>query len=212
MGPIAYSYVSDGLFAGPVSCQPCKIRLGVYLLPAMATWEKPPEPVNGKMRVWNGMKWHYKDAPKPIVVVSEPMQKSVEVRDNPELLNVVVDNMRASLEERVMKAAGAKLDGYSTLLKKHSEDFDRVENSLKFLRESFQDQKGVSDSFLMEFGAIAQRFKNVNESIDVLTKAFRDLEDTVSTMKSEIVGEPKQVEPTSVSETKGVMSKLKFWS
>jgi hypothetical protein len=59
----AYTYNEVGELTGEVNCQPDPLAFGMFLVPARATTVAPPRPRKGKMRIWNGKKWIFRDIP-----------------------------------------------------------------------------------------------------------------------------------------------------
>lgn len=96
MGPVAYSYDKNGLYIGPVTCQPDKVRVGKMLLPRNATFEKPPAQVDGRCIYWANERWEYREMPRVPEVIESHVDviKAAEIRENPELLSQMISNER----------------------------------------------------------------------------------------------------------------------
>lgn len=54
---LAYMYDSAGFYTGSTEATASPLESGVYLLPANATLQEPPEATEGKQARWNGTSW-----------------------------------------------------------------------------------------------------------------------------------------------------------
>ena len=62
----AYSFhPTTGVFIGVDFAQESPLELGVFLLPAGATFAEPPQVAEGKQAVWGGEAWSVQDIPLP---------------------------------------------------------------------------------------------------------------------------------------------------
>ena len=211
MTEIAYAYDHQGIFVSAIKCQPCKIELGKFLLPARATWIAPPEQVDGKMRVFNGVKWEYRDIPKQAVVVEAPVQKSLEIRENPELLKLTVDNMRADLEIRVMKAAGASIENFRSKLSEFDSDIEQLNRLTNGIVSNVSDHQGMIDSVVMMNGVLNQRIDNLAIDIESLNARLLELGERLQNMALP----PAEKETAASDELVAAVEKksmFKFWS
>ena len=212
MREIAYSFDVDGTFVSVVKCQPCKRELGKWLLPARATWIAPPEQVDGKRRVFDGIKWRYVDVPKAAVLVEKPVVRSVEVRENPELLKVVVDNMRADLESRVMRAAGEKLSRLETALEVVRHGVEACEHGDDFLRGNIQDCYNRIDAIQTELGSMSQRISNiVDRTEEVLNQVVELREAIAADLRGRGDVQVVDESPKGVAAVDPAKSRFKFW-
>lgn len=205
MREIAYSYDQNGVFVGVVKCQPCKRELGKWLLPAKATWLAPPEPVDEKSRVFNGSKWEYRDIPRVPVLVEPRVEKSVEVRDNPDLVRVLVENMRVDLEKRVFKAVGSKLESIEKSLVMHEEWLSRLQGEMNASFAAIEQCENRIDSVLVELGVIGTRIENISMRFETLLSEMKSVQDVLSRSEKDddYKNEVAVVEPK--------VSKFKFW-
>lgn len=64
MTKIYYNYSSKGYYVGSRQARKNPLEKDIYLLPAFATFEKPPEIIKRKNIRWDGKKWIYEDIPK----------------------------------------------------------------------------------------------------------------------------------------------------
>lgn len=63
---IAYGYDPiTGEYTGEVNAWESPLEPGVFMLPADATFEAPPEAEDGKYRAWNGSSWELITIPVP---------------------------------------------------------------------------------------------------------------------------------------------------
>ena len=86
----SYGYDRDsGEYTGPVKAWESPLEPGVYLLPANATFEQPPAPLEGSFRKWNGSAWVYElipVAPTPPPPTIEELAASARAQRNGLLL------------------------------------------------------------------------------------------------------------------------------
>jgi hypothetical protein len=69
----AYSFhPSTGVFLGVDFAQESPLELGVFLLPAGATFVEPPQVSDGQQAVWNGDSWEVQAIPAPPEPDPEP--------------------------------------------------------------------------------------------------------------------------------------------
>lgn len=178
MGPIAYSMNEKGMFVGIVNCQPCKVRLGHFLLPAKATWVKPPEAIDGKQRFFDGVKWRYENIPVvPEVVDKVPLVRGEEVRENADLLRITIDNMRGELEQRVLKAAGKRIEQITLVLAGMEKEFSRNDEWKNSFGEKLGNLTSAVDSLRVEFASLEQRAMNYHDVIQALSDRLQKAED-----------------------------------
>ena len=105
-----YSYTNTGeyIYSQDASLDPLELELNgkeIYLLPAFATFEVPPEPQEGKLILWTG-KWELIDIPKPIIQeepIVPPLSK--EEQDAIDLEVLIQDKIRQQAIE-ALKAEG----------------------------------------------------------------------------------------------------------
>ena len=78
---IAYGYDPEtGEFTGNVNAWEDQLTPGEFLLPGHATFTAPPEPVDGKMRVWNGSAWTQVSIPTPPAPTNEQLAADARVK------------------------------------------------------------------------------------------------------------------------------------
>lgn len=101
---IAYSFDQKGNFIGVYRAHLDQVT-GEFLLPALATWIKPPEMVPGKRLVFDGEKWNYVDVEKtmPIKAVVEDTPKPVDPRTDLIILDQMLENWKKQLSVEVNK-------------------------------------------------------------------------------------------------------------
>lgn len=215
----AYSYDRSGLYTGVVKCQPCKVRVGEFLVPGHATLVKPPEPVPGKSIVWNGVKWEYRPAPKPREIVVQEKVVTEEVRDDERLLTIMIGNLRGEFQSEFNKAVGvlrsavldlgADLEKRTAVWKKESQ---------KVLVEN-EEIRNRLDGLEQELSIVRTQFKNLGDEFRVLLEVSREMDEKLLAIAKRVdvysvVDEPASSEKSDVVvsglvETK---SKWKFWS
>lgn len=215
----AYSYDRSGLYTGVVKCQPCKVRVGEFLVPGHATLVKPPEPVPGKSIVWNGLKWEYRPAPKPREIVVQEKVVTEEVRDDERLLTIMIGNLRGEFQSEFNKAVGvlrsavldlgADLEKRTAVWKKESQ---------KVLVEN-EEIRNRLDGLEQELSIVRTQFKNLGDEFRVLLDVSREMDQRVLDFSKRIEtlvdsngtkdSEKSGVVVSGLIETK---SKWKFWS
>lgn len=64
---IAHHYCPvTGIYIGITEADESPLEPGVFLLPAFATFQNPPDAVEGKQIVWNGEGWELENIPEPM--------------------------------------------------------------------------------------------------------------------------------------------------
>lgn len=150
---------------------------------------KPPEAVDGQMRIFNGVKWEYRPVPKTPALVEHRVEKVPEVRENPELLKLAVDNMRGDLEMRVLAAAGSQLEAFRSRLDESTGLIEGLRNEARgaFARDA--ELSGKIDSMIMLIGAMNQRLDNFVGSVTALNDRIQTLEDKYRPLPVPEIGE-----------------------
>jgi hypothetical protein len=62
---IAYQTDYDGVFVGPVECDESPLEPGVFLVPAGAVTEAPPQYSDKQFAQWDGSDWVIQTVPEP---------------------------------------------------------------------------------------------------------------------------------------------------
>lgn len=194
MKPTAWSYDNNGFLNGVVKCQPCQKTLGVYYLPAKATWVEPPKPVEGKQVKWMGDKWAYIDIVKPYVQpTSAEVENPVEVRDNPVLLQKYVDNLRHTLARDFAVVLAEKLSETDVEFQELWEDVNRTQANTAYVRDTIETLVTRLAHAETEIQIQAQRIANTINSYDSLLKYCERLESDFLSFKAKLnLAEPEK--------------------
>ena len=72
-----YNYNFAGEFTGEGIADESPLENGIYLIPNNATKIKPPEKIEGKIRVFNNQEWIYKNIEEPVIESSQSQEPTV---------------------------------------------------------------------------------------------------------------------------------------
>lgn len=73
---VYHYHPQTGFFLGIAEADESPLEPGVFLLPANATFQKPPATEEGKNRVWSGEEWELQNIPAPTTAL-EPTPEPV---------------------------------------------------------------------------------------------------------------------------------------
>ena len=215
---IAYSFDHTGLYVGPVKCQPCKVRVGEFLLPSHATFVKPPERIDGKSIVWNGSKWEYRPAPKPLSVIVKDHLVTEEIRDDERLLSIMIGNLKADLLSEHNKNVGVLRGAVEDLSRKVSEKIKKSIDSSSELKIDVQAVINRMGSLEQENAVLRTRIDGLKEEILLVLRLIDesnlrslDLQKRIEHLGTQEVETPVEESGKDVAVSEKKFS-LKFWS
>lgn len=173
MKDTAYSWDSKGFYNGMVKCQPCQRELGVFFLPARATWIAPPPSVSDKNIKWLGDKWGYVEIERRSVeLVRESGVIALPVRENVDLLSGMIANLKVELMKEINSGMGKVRGSVASV-------FDRQVERLETIDKGFQ-------AFSYEIRGMSDRISSLEQELSISRFQIEEAKKLISSLQSQI--------------------------